>query len=132
MDLHQIPTLKELKQETNADNYLVFCGFSGLSTEQFCESNFPKNKVRVILITRDRLLKTRYPHIDRICSFAVSRLTYKAEVFAILEIVKMLNKMHPKSAENICLNFLSGSNISGKQSWRVFYQLVYELNEENF
>lgn len=132
MNLHQIPTLEELKQETNADNYLVFCGFSGLSTEQFCEYNFPKNKVRVILITRDRLLKTRYPHIDRICSFAVSRLTYKAEVSAILEIVKMLNKMHPKSAENICLNFLSGSNISGKQSWRVFYQLVYELNEENF
>ena len=130
MDLHQIPTLKKLKQETNADNYLVFCGFSGLSTEQFCEPNFPKNKVRVILITRDRLLKTRYPHIDRICSFAVSRLTYKAEVSAILKIVKVLNKMHPESAENICLNFLSGSNISGKQSWRVFYQLVYELNEE--
>lgn len=132
MNLHQIPTLKELKQETNTDNYLVFCGFSNLSTEQFCESSFPKNKVRVILITRDRLSKTRYPHIDRICSFAVSRLTYKAEVSAILKIVKMLNKMHPKSAENICLNFLSGSNISGKQSWRVFYQLVYELNEENF
>lgn len=39
MNLHQILTLEELKQETNADNYLVFCGFSGLSTEQFFTSS---------------------------------------------------------------------------------------------
>lgn len=124
-----IPSLNEIKQQKINYNYVVFCEETGLSREKFFDDNYLGSVVRIFIIKGDRVKQAKYPFWDAVCGITINRTKYQSQVSTILQIVRYLNLVSEREAENICLNFLK-TNDTGNKQWQNINRLQKEIEKE--
>lgn len=123
VDINQppIPTWTQLKKEKPSLRYALCATSEGLTIKNF---NFSQKTCRISLINLENSLFQKRK--DVISCFVVDKYACSAQITAMLKLLVFLNNTDKEYSLKYCLHLLP-ENVSGKQLWRSFYQLVKEI-----
>lgn len=128
IDINQpIPTWTQLKKEKPSLRYALCATSEGLTIKNFnytARAKIAQKTCRISLINLENSLSQKRK--DVISCFVVDQYACSAQITAMLKLLVFLNNTDKEYSLKYCLSLLP-ENVSGKQLWRSFYQLVKEI-----